>query len=363
MLAPQDIKPLVEKICESFDEGLFDNFLMTDFDGLQLNDYAPSGLAWPIRAVGFIKQLITRQRDAAFLEVLAKHSGPTDLFPGPKTELREFAAVLLAAALPPPANRRPCFVGGRPFINRDSLWKEVGAFSNNQGAQRILLVDGEPGSGKSYSALLVSQMCRTQARYIRIDLGRSTVGEAGIGEFVLPIATRLELTLKQKFDDLAQEARDVLRAGELIVAGLQQLEHQSIGGPAEPWWILVDGLNLPRVGAAIVDLVLRLAQAIDQGECNNIWLVLIGLKPERLTGALPQLVRIDHSTLPAPDHLKEWIQRLGLEHDKELEDQQLAQALGILMPLMNVPNPQARLFWPPVLTALADARTQLGLIP
>lgn len=356
MLAPQNIKPLVEKIVDSFDEVSFESFLVTDFEGVGLDDYAPSGLAWPIRAVAFVKQLIARDRDLDFLKTIANHQGPTSLFPGPKTPLRELAAGLLMAALPPPPTLRPCFLNGRHFINRDSLWRQVGALSQSQGAQRVLLVDGETGTGKTHSALLVSQSSRNHARYIPIDLAKSTAPEASIEELVGPIATRLEIALKQRFDDLSQEARNVLRAGERLVAALQEVERVS----PESWWILVDGLNMPRVGAAIVDLVVRLAQAIDQGECNNVCLILIGLKPERLTGTLPSFVRVNHTTLPDPADVKEWMLRLGAEHDLAAPD--LTRALDAVMRVMTARNLPAPLFWSTLLAEIDRVRVQLGLV-
>ncbi|MER8569006.1 hypothetical protein NKH85_12490 [Mesorhizobium sp. M0924] len=364
MLAPRDIKPLSEKIVGSFSESEFDRFLITDFNGLHLADYAPSGEAWPVRAVVFIIKLVNRERDAEFLSLLAGHAGPVDPLPGPNQPLRDMAAALLAAALPPQEAHRPCFVNGRLFINRDSLWGAIAAFPASQGAQRILLVDGDPGTGKSYSAQLVSQSSsHTRARYIPIDLARSTAPEAGLGELTAPLAVRLELALKQKFDDLAQEARDVLRAGERLVAALQEREQSAQAGTVpEPWWILVDGLNLPRVGPGIIDLVLRLVQAIDQGECNNVWLVLIGLKPERLTGALPQLVRVDRSSLPLPDHVEEWLLRLVQEHKSQPADPDLAEARDSLRQTFAKSQPVQQ-FWPSLLAALAAVRAKLQLVP
>lgn len=363
MLAPKERLDLINEIKASFNANQLDAFLQTAFEPTGLAAFAQANLTWPLQVIQFVRQLESQQTLMSFLRLLADHPGPVGGLPGPRPSLRALAAKLLEGVWPPSPERRPCFVAGRLFINRDRLWSQVQDFAeDSEGAKRILLIEGEPGTGKSHSGHLIGQWARNRARYIPIDLAKSTAPEASITELTLPIATRLRLALNQNFDDLAQESRDVLRAGELLVAALQELERVSReGGEPEPWWIAVDGLNATRVGPPVIDLIIRLVQAIDQSECNNLWLVLIGLKPELLTGGLPEIVRRDRSMLPSIDHVRAWLCQLGKLHNRTLQDPDMAPAMSSLTSALNGNAARDHGFWPPFLAALSLARSQLGL--
>src|SRR4051794_22062746 len=149
MLGSKEQQKLIEEIQESFDALQLDAFLQTQFEPTGLQAFAQANLTWPLQVIQFVRKLQSQQRLADFLRLLAAHAGPTGGRPGPRPTLRELAAKLLAEAWPPPPERRPCFVAGRRFINRDQLWTEVQAFAEeSQGPKRILIIAGEPGTGK-----------------------------------------------------------------------------------------------------------------------------------------------------------------------------------------------------------------------
>jgi hypothetical protein len=361
-------RALRDAIRDSFSEAELDAFLITDFGGQGLPNYVGGGnTPWPVRVSLFVQQLHQREEVQAFLELLAGHPGPSQGGGGvgPNPTLRQRASEILRAFTPPAAGSRPCFVGGRRFIDRELLWPEIESFANSgAGNQRVLLIDGERGTGKSHSKLLIREWARVRGRYIEVDFAeRSSPAEAPVAELTAPIVKRLELVLARKFDDLAQEARDIQYLGETLVAALEQAERQADDrGDNEPWWLLVDGLNLVRVSDEIVGLIMRLVLAIDKYQLQNLWLVLIGLEPVRLTGDLPTLVRRNSSNFPDLNHVKSWLCQLGANRQPKLEDDPALQPiLDKLRGLVGPSAPRDHSFWPPVYAVLDEACAALRL--
>ena len=351
LLTDKQRRRLIEEIQQSFDADDLDAFLTVELGAKGLTDYASDKVRFPIQVIQLVRRLES-QKLAAFVRVLAEHPGPSAGGIGPNPALKAFAAELLTQTPIADPDIRPSLFGSRPFINRDQLWRQIAAFAEGRAAQRILVIYGTKGSGKSHSQYLVSHWCSGRGQLIRINLANSTTPEASAAELIQPIAAALEVEFERRFDDLAQEARYTTWLGDRLVAHLKSVD--------QDWWILIDGLNLERVGDDVLQLVIRLAEAVDIGECPRLWLVLIGLEPVRLKGDLPEYVRKDETVFPTAGHVKEWLQRLADEHRKELQEGSLTAAMTKLDAVLNGGARDHR-FWRPFLTALGTARGDLGL--
>lgn len=203
---------------------------------------------------------------------------------------------------------RPFLINKRPVLNRQGLWERLKVFAaGNKAIDRILIVTGEAATGKTYSQWMISHVFaphRQSYSFALVDLTQGTDAEVDGVTLAERISDRLwpqEIangTMK-RFDDLAQPARETRNIGDLLVGRLTALQ--------KPTWILIDGLNAVRIGKTAVDLLVRLCHAIEIGECSQLWLILIGMKPDQFGPEVALYVPFDKTSRPNRQDIEEFL--------------------------------------------------------
>lgn len=119
---------------------------------------------------------------------------------------------------------------------------------------RILLVNGPPLSGKSYSVRLISYLNRAlkNFRFVWIDLKKIS-GEVRPEHLAMEIVDQMALDRKI-IPELNQEQDS--RWVRLFASRLQGV----IGNAADIWWIVIDGFNHARLSTAVNDLIRDLSE-------------------------------------------------------------------------------------------------------
>ena len=159
----------------------------------------------------------------------------------------------------------------RPFINRESFRADLQRFAG--GNPSVYVVRGLPASGKSYSWFMIRHYCEATngARLAMVDLSNRDPSATEPRDLMETLAQKMHIDRSgMSRDTLAQDARISAKLTEWLVGQSRQFNSN--------WWIGFDGLDRPQASQGALDLVSRLAAAVEQGELEKTWLVLLGLE-------------------------------------------------------------------------------------
>ena len=139
------------------------------------------------------------------------------------------------------------------LVNRSVLRKSLKqlASATPTGA-RILVVNGPPLSGKSYSVELISYLRRAlkSFKFVWINL-KDIAGEVRPEHIASAIVGQMNLA-QNIIPDLNQEQDS--RWIQLFCNRLQGV----LGSASEPWWVVIDGFNHARLSPSVNDLIKEL---------------------------------------------------------------------------------------------------------
>jgi Effector-associated domain 1/NACHT domain len=162
-----------------------------------------------------------------------------------------------------------CFVGGRPFIGRRALRQHLRNLAAPSGS-RVLLVEGPPGSGKSYTlqfiAYLAAQLGSFKVGAIRLeDEAFYAFGPSDVARSLAHLMGRSVATLPAQADDTASrwtlELRDWL-LGEILQS-------------SATWWFILDGFDHPDIPLETRDFIKHLVVAAHRAT-TSLRVVLLG---------------------------------------------------------------------------------------
>lgn len=163
----------------------------------------------------------------------------------------------------------------RPFINRSTFRLDLTRFAHGN-QSRVFAIQGPRSCGKSHSWYLIRHYCQAKggANLALVDLSERDPGSCRPRDLMELLAGQMSLDMaSMPADMLAQDAR----VDEKLTTWLcgQSL---AFGQRNQNWWIGFDGLDRPQASQGVIDLVSRLALAIENGVLKNTWLFLFGFK-------------------------------------------------------------------------------------
>jgi hypothetical protein len=163
-----------------------------------------------------------------------------------------------------------------PFVDRERLRDAVEEMHNPLGETRVLLVDGNTRTGKTYIneylTFLSSQLASHKFYYI--DLADDYLPDFRAGDLMTSIARRMGTEPKSVPPQEAQEARWSKLLVEWLIS--EAVKKQ------ETWWIVIDHLRKVNLRADMQALINRLVKEIDRTN-PPVRLVLLDCGgPERL---------------------------------------------------------------------------------
>jgi len=256
-LSADQFKRLAEALVQAFDEGLFATFLQDSLEGRRLdllanvkNDFGQivRTVIGRAQAEGWLNRLVmeahnSRPHVATFGELLNELqlvgvNGPVD----------HYEACLLR--------------GNRALIDRQTLRLKLRTLGDQMGS-RILVVDGDAVSGKSYSLQLINHLAEVLGgfRVVWVDLVRLAARNPAIEPERLAryIAEQMKLdvtSLRPKGAE--QDATWIEHFGNWLTGEL--------AGRDDQWWIVIDHFLRVPLSQQTKDLIEELAIRID----NNI---------------------------------------------------------------------------------------------
>jgi hypothetical protein len=180
---------------------------------------------------------------------------------------------------------------GAPFVNRAQLRKGVRDLLR-PGGSRILVVNGPPGSGKSYSAEFIRSVQQATGQFRLAVVRNDPASEPYFGpaELADEIATRLGVDPRPGPGEIGHPEFNNRRLVAWLTAAAQA------GG--EPWCWALDGFSTAG-RPDIMDFIRQLIDSVVDG--SNVQLVLLGYDEPLSPRAAAVAVREDISPLSEAD--------------------------------------------------------------
>jgi hypothetical protein len=203
------------------------------------------------------------------------------------------------------------FIGPRPFLNREDLQTRLPTFAAGTGLERVLLVSGKEATGKSYSVYLISQRANG-ARFELVEIPKFN-REVEAADLVARIWGAFWPNEQiYRFDDLGQQARDANWYSEQLLMRMK--------GLAEPTWLFIDGFNTATLSPTALDPLVRLCYAIEINQCRNLWLALVGLRPDQLGSNYATVVEADEAKGLTKKDIAKFLQAFAASAGKPLSE-------------------------------------------
>lgn len=244
--------------------------------------------------------------------------------PGLVTITSEILAAMNAAT-PGTGQRHSLMIGQRPFLNRDSLRRRLVTFVEGNGLDRVLIIEGQEATGKSYSRHLISHGASME--FASVELPAIVGGEYEASHVASAVCVRLwpEDPL-DRFDDLGQSARDSKWYGDRVVARLSRLP--------VPTLLFIDGFNTAPLAKGASDLLIRFCRAVENCECRNLWLVFVGLDAGCLGPEYEDIVEPEKACPPAQAHIEDFLRNIPPRSGQAVDPAKIAadamQLAGVL---------------------------------
>lgn len=241
------------------------------------------------------------------------------------TELIEFRDSLVAT-LPPPGVSPFDFCqlgGGTVMVDREPLRDAVEELCNPNG-RRILVIRGEPQSGKSHSLQLITFISDVVGGFtvVALNLEPRTQADAPLVIDAATLATRL---VKLNGYNLALPPSPGDRQwAKWAIDFCDELENCVRGTPVR--WIVIDGINKVVLDQTAQELVHELANRI-YSSIRNLRLVLVGYEQSLPAGVLPYIQEEKVARI-TDKHLIEFFARACVELNIPHTEERLIEVVG-----------------------------------
>lgn len=223
---------------------------------------------------------------------------------------------------------RVTLVGRRPFVNRVSLRANLRSLFDH-GGDKVLIVNGPPSSGRSYTWVLISYVARRLGGFDAklIDLSKFSDTQATPAD----VARMIAASMGWPAPDADETAMDVTNARVLGT-----IVKQKLSGTGKVC-LVFDGLDGANLAESTLEFVSSLASAAGNDELGDCRVVLLAFDRPLSNPNVDPFVPRDPTVgdLPLSD-LVTYFQAVAAENGKELTD---AQAKAMADTLFGPPAP------------------------
>ena len=209
------------------------------------------------------------------------------------------------------------------MVNRTVLRAALREMAGSQSTgARILVVNGPPSSGKTYSVEMISYLQRTlnSFRFVWIDLKKIS-GEVRPDHIANDIVDQMSLpTAVIPEKDQEQDSRWVLTFCNRLQGVL--------GNAAQQWWIVIDGFNHARLSPSVNDLIKELSGR--RLTLPELRIVLLSY-PDTLSPDVERVALREALTPISQRDLTHFFSQLYLESNKTHSPKDIAERIGEVM--------------------------------
>lgn len=227
-----------------------------------------------------------------------------------------------------------CFLSdSRVLVNRKDLRSTLKQLDvSAPRGFRVLVIDGPPVSGKTYSTELIAYLYETRGRFEPVWINLKDYVKTG----VRPIDIAEEISLKMDIDISSlppsgqeQDARWTRNFRNMLVGKLRK--------STVNWWIIIDGFNELSLPPAVNDMIQSLAR-ISRMDLQGLRLVLLSYKDE-----LPDMAgHILQETIKPinQDDLSDFFIQLYEENNKPYTPRDVAQRVAEILRAVDPRDPR-----------------------
>jgi hypothetical protein len=239
-----------------------------------------------------VRELITTAEAEGWLPKLVEHAATSNPgAPGLAALRDEIKPLILAAAV---NHYRAVVMGDRLLINRDAVRGALERLSNAQ--KRIVIVDGEPVTGKSHTVWFI--------RYLRDNFRSFGLIWIDLRELVAASPDGLiepTLLARSMVKQMSLDPALVPERGEQTWAAWTSDFCDGLTGKLsaaeKPWWLVIDNFTAVRLPQETLDLVKKLCERLAIN-IPSLYLVLLGYRetmPPQVEADIEreQIARID----------------------------------------------------------------------
>jgi hypothetical protein len=205
------------------------------------------------------------------------------------------------SGLPPVSPDKSWFAANRPFVNRDPLRDHLRELENSAGAESVLVIDGDPRTGKSFAVSLALGFDIARKSQIPLDIDDF----ARVGQ---QMDARDLAVLIAGGDEVGCPLFDETKEDEAVPRLLYWLTSKLKG---KSQWIIIDHCNrrvLTRGARTLLgDLIARLRS----GALPDVRLILVDFDLKALPDEWRESVRHDCARLPDQHCVAEWCAQLA----------------------------------------------------
>ena len=266
---------------------------------------------WPAMLVNVLQKA---QQQMWLSELLAAVIADPVTFGGPTVAAcaRARAAWDLVEAISAPYSPRDpksalLLFNRAPFVDRQQQRPAIDAIVRQRG-ERVLVIRGERGVGKSHLGALVRHIVEDDpaVRVANVRIDEMQTDNVGPMDIMSDLADGMGIaSAARNWDTMAQEARQAEKLCRWFCG-----QTQAFVAPRERWVLVIDGIDHPKVSQGALDLIDRLTIAAARGELVNVGLLLIGLPTPAPAHVANDVVEHTLSWLTSADY-REYVNALA----------------------------------------------------
>jgi hypothetical protein len=295
----------------------------------------PKSLAAITTASGLtsmVRELITKGDAEGWLPKLVDEAAKANAADLALAQLRDELKPMIIAAS---ANHyRALLMGDRTLIDRDALRQAVERLANGQ--KRILVVDGEPVTGKSHTIWFLRHLHEQHKNFnlVWIDL-KELAGTAADG-VINPSAIAKSMAAQMGMSDLVRAREEETWAAWTTVF-CDNLTGR-LGNAPQPWWVVIDSFAAVRLPQDSLDFVKKLCERLSIN-IANLNVVLLSYKE-----SVPQTVEpdVERETIAPVDtgHIGLFFKELYESRQQPASDQVIAQKVAEVLRAVDPKHPR-----------------------
>jgi hypothetical protein len=279
-----------------------------------------------------VRELITKADAEGWLPKLvdeAAKSNPADLALG---QFRDELKPLIIAAN---ANHyRVLLMGDRPLIDREPLRQAMERLATGQ--KRILVVDGDPVTGKSHTIWFIRYLRDQHKNFNLVWIDLKELFRAAPDGVISPSMIASSMAGQMGMRDLVQ-----LREEETWAAWTNVFCDNLTGrlaNAANPWWLVVDNFAAVRLPQDSLGLVKKLCERLSIN-IPNLNVVLLSYKE-----SVPETVEpdVERETIVSVDagHVGLFFKELYESRQRPASDQVIAQKVAEVLRAVDPKHPR-----------------------
>jgi len=237
---------------------------------------------------------------------------------------------------------------GLPFLNRLKLRESFRRLDAPTGSS-VLIINGPPKSGKSYSVELLYHVAQERAapaaRGVNVPVGLITL-QRGMGASLSPeaLAQMITTRINSNPKPLPQlnEADSNVTPDRMNVH-LCKWIIDNVNNTGEKWWLVLDGLNDPDLTPISRNFISKLVEMLSTGPYSKaLRLVIIDYPADLLAGVNPDQMESERLGPIGEVDVELFLrQQLG-KAGGALPSRQAVQA-GVILTMLNLPEDDMRL--------------------